>query len=104
MPTKAVAKTPYELLIENKPSLKYFHVWRCSFEVGPCRPHEKKLESKTISTYFIGYVVRSKGYKFYRPTLKKIFQTELQHFLRMLSLRREMKRINNYTNSNLMRG
>ena len=30
-------------------------------------PHEKKLDSRTISGYFIGYPERSKGYRFYCP-------------------------------------
>ena len=28
-------------------------------------PKEKKLDSRTISGYFIGYVEKSKGYRFY---------------------------------------
>ena len=31
-------------------------------------PKEKKLDSRTISGYFIGYDERSKGYGFYYPT------------------------------------
>jgi len=30
-------------------------------------PQEKKLDPRTISGYFIGYVERSRGYKFYCP-------------------------------------
>ncbi|XXG71992.1 hypothetical protein AAC387_Pa07g1189 [Persea americana] len=43
-------------------------------EARPYRPHEKKLDSKTISSYFIGYSERSRGYKFYDPTLRSIFE------------------------------
>ncbi|TXG68095.1 hypothetical protein EZV62_009370 [Acer yangbiense] len=43
-------------------------------------PHEKKLDSKTVSSCFIGYSKRSKSYKFYdptlgEPTLGSIFET-----------------------------
>ena len=31
-------------------------------------PQEKKLDPRTISGYFIGYVERSKGYRFYCPS------------------------------------
>jgi hypothetical protein len=31
-------------------------------------PQEKKLDVRTISGYFIGYVERSKGYRFYCPS------------------------------------
>ena len=33
------------------------------------------MDPKTVSSYFIGYFERSRGYKFYDPTLKKIFET-----------------------------
>ena len=75
VPTKAAAKTPYELWTGRKPSLKHFHIWGCPAEARPYRPHEKKLDSKTISSYFIGYSERSRGYKFYDPTLRSIFET-----------------------------
>ncbi|RVX17043.1 Retrovirus-related Pol polyprotein from transposon TNT 1-94 [Vitis vinifera] len=47
VPTKAAAKTPYELWTGRKPSLKHFHIWGCPAEVRPYKPHEKKLDSKT---------------------------------------------------------
>ena len=33
------------------------------------------MDSRTVSCYFIGYSERSKGYKFYDPTTKSIFET-----------------------------
>ena len=74
VPTKATAKTPYELWTGKKPSLKHLHIWGCPVEARPYRPHEKKLDSRTVSCYFIGYSERSKGYKFYDPTTKSIFE------------------------------
>lgn len=61
IPTKVAAKTPYELWIGQKPSLKHFHMWGCPVEAKSYRPHEKKLDSKTVNNYFIGYSERSKG-------------------------------------------
>ena len=75
VPTKATAKTPYELWTGKKPSLKHLHIWGCLVEARPYRPHEKKLDSRTVSFYFIGYFERSRGYKFYDPTTKSIFET-----------------------------
>ena len=43
-------------------------VWGCSSEVRIYNPQEKKLDLRTISGYFIGYVERSNGYKFYYPS------------------------------------
>ena len=75
VPTKATAKTPYELWTDKKPSLKHLHIWGCLVEARPYRPHEKKLDSRMISCYFIGYSERSRGYKYYDPTTKSIFET-----------------------------
>ena len=73
VPTKAAAKTSYELWTGRKPSLKHFHIWGYLAKARPYKPYEKKLDSKTVSGYFIGYSERSKGYKFYDHTLRSIF-------------------------------
>ena len=74
VPTKATAKTPCELWTCKKPSLKHLHIWGYLAEARPYRSHEKKLDSRTVSCYFIGYSERSRGYKFYDPTTKSIFE------------------------------
>ena len=68
VPTKAVPKTLFELWKGWKPSLRHVRVWGCPYEVRVYNPQEKKLDSRTISGYFIGYAERSKGYKFYCPS------------------------------------
>ena len=73
--TKSTVKTPYELWTSKKPSLKHLYIWGCLAEARPYRPHEKKLDSRMVSCYFIGYSERSRGYKFYDPTTKSIFET-----------------------------
>ena len=75
MPTKAAAKTPYELWTGRKPSLNHLHIWGCPAEARPYRPHERKLDSKTVSSYFVGYAERSRGFKFYDPSTRSIFET-----------------------------
>ena len=67
VPSKAVPMTPYELWTERKPSLRHLHVWGCPAEVRVYNPHERKLDARTISGYFIGYPEKSKGYRFYCP-------------------------------------
>ncbi|KAF7812745.1 Retrovirus-related Pol polyprotein from transposon TNT 1-94 [Senna tora] len=66
--TKAISKTPFEIWKGWKPSLNHMRVWGCPAEVRVYNPHEKKLDPRTISAYFVGYVERSNGYKFYCPT------------------------------------
>ena len=67
IPSKAVPKTPYELWTGRKPSLRHLHVWSCQAEVRIYNPHERKLDPRTISGFFIGYPEKSKGYRFYCP-------------------------------------
>ena len=67
MPSKSVHKTPYELWSQKKLSLR-LHVWGCKVEVRSYNTQSKKLDPKTISGYFIGYYVGSRGSKFYCPS------------------------------------
>ena len=55
VPTKAVPKTPFELWKNWKPSLQHMRVWGCPSEVRIYNPHEKKLDPRTLSGFFIGY-------------------------------------------------
>jgi hypothetical protein len=65
VPSKFVPTIPYELWTGKKPQLEYLRVWGCPAEAKMYNPHIKKLDSKTISCYFIGYPERSKCFKFY---------------------------------------
>ena len=80
VPTKAAAKTPYELWTGRKPSLNHLHIWGCPAEARPYRPHERKLDSKTVSSYFIGYAERSRDFNFYDPGTRSIFETRTATF------------------------
>nr|CAN69408.1 hypothetical protein VITISV_014748 [Vitis vinifera] len=64
VPSKAIPKTPFELWTSRKPSLRHIHIWGCPTEVRIYNPHEKKLDSRTISGYFIGYPDNRKGTDF----------------------------------------
>ncbi|RVW78353.1 Retrovirus-related Pol polyprotein from transposon TNT 1-94 [Vitis vinifera] len=68
VPSKSVPKTPYELWSGKKPSLHHFHVWGCKAEVRPYNPQSKKLDPKTISGFFVGYCIGSRGSRFYYPS------------------------------------
>jgi hypothetical protein len=88
VPTKAANKTPYELWTGRKPSLQYFRIWGCPAEARPYRSQEKKLDERTISCYFIGYAERSRGYKFYDPTNRTIFETNTVKFFEDVMVQR----------------
>ena len=45
-------------------------------------PHEKKLDSQTVSGYFTGYLEKSKGYMFYCPNhSSRIIETGNARFI-----------------------
>ena len=56
VPSKSVPKTPFELWNGWKPSLNHVHIWGCQVEVRVYNPHERKLDPRTVSGFFIGYV------------------------------------------------
>ena len=47
--------------------MRHLHVLGCPAGERIYNQQEKKLDSRTISGYFIGYLDKSKGYKFYSP-------------------------------------
>ncbi|GJX48932.1 retrovirus-related pol polyprotein from transposon TNT 1-94 [Tanacetum coccineum] len=63
VPSKSVPKTPFVLWTGRKPSLRHLHVCGCPAEARVYNPQEKKLDSRTVSGYFIGYPEKSKGYR-----------------------------------------
>ncbi|RVW84555.1 Retrovirus-related Pol polyprotein from transposon TNT 1-94 [Vitis vinifera] len=60
VPSKAVAKTPYELWTSKKPSIRHLHVW--------------------------GYSERSRGFKFYDPSTRSFFETGNAKFIEDVEL------------------
>ncbi|GJV69852.1 retrovirus-related pol polyprotein from transposon TNT 1-94 [Tanacetum coccineum] len=82
VPSESVPKTPLKLWTGRAPSLRYFKIWGCPVEAKKINPQTKKLDSRTISCYFIGYLERSKGYRFYCPThTTRIVETRDVEFL-----------------------
>jgi hypothetical protein len=82
VPSKSVAKTPYELWTGKKPTLNYFHIWGCLVEARIFNPGQGKLDERTTSCHFIGYPDRSKGYRFYCPDRQtKFIETRHAIFL-----------------------
>ena len=64
----------------RKPSLKHLHIWGCPAQARPYVSKERKLDSITISCYFVGYSEKSWGFKFYDPSTRGIFETRNAHF------------------------
>lgn len=62
--SKTTVKILYEFWTGKKSSLKYLHIWGFPAEAGSYGPNKRKLVSKIIGCYFIGYCEKLKGYKF----------------------------------------
>ena len=64
VPSKSVPKTPFELWTNRQPSLNHLKVWGCPAEVRVYNPHERKLDPRTTSSFFIGYPLASRALDF----------------------------------------
>jgi hypothetical protein len=78
VPSKSVPRTPYEIWTGRKPTLNYLHVWSYPAEAKLFNPSIGKLDSKTVSCYFISYPDKSKGFRFYCPD-RYIKIVEIRH-------------------------
>ena len=65
VPSKSVAKTPYEIWTGRKPTISHLRVWGCPAYFK--RLESDKLGPKSDRCLFVGYPKESKGYYFYLP-------------------------------------
>ena len=83
--SKSAPKTPYEQWSQMKPSLRHFHVWCCKVDMRSYNPQSKKLDLKTISGYFFGYCVGSRGSRFYCMShTTRVIESDRVSVLRMI--------------------
>ena len=66
-------------------------MWDCPAEASAYKPNKKKLDSRTVSCYFVGYSERSRGFKFYDPTTRLFFETDNAQFLEKVEFEGEYK-------------
>ena len=45
------------------------------------QPNKRKLDSRTVSCYFVWYFERSRGFKFYDPSSRSFFETGNAKFI-----------------------
>ena len=79
VPTKLVAKTPYEIRIGRRPILFYLRIWGCPAYVKYLQTN--KLGPHFDKCYFIGYPKETKGYYFYLIEEQKMFVSNKAFFL-----------------------
>ena len=72
-PTKAVSdKTPQEAWRGYKPTVSHLRIFGCKTWAHIPKNKRTKLDSKAVECVFVGYCNRSKGYRLYNPSTKKI--------------------------------
>ncbi|KAI3729858.1 hypothetical protein L6452_18529 [Arctium lappa] len=72
---KRHAKTPYHLLHQRKPNIKYFHVFGCRCFVLNDRDQIGKFSPKADEAKFVGYSSNSKAYRIYVLKSKHILES-----------------------------
>ncbi|GJW35817.1 retrotransposon protein, putative, ty1-copia subclass [Tanacetum coccineum] len=74
VPTKKVAKKPYEVWHGQAPKLSYLKVWGCEALVKrDTLTKPDKLDPTAFRCIFVGYPKETIGYSFYNPSENKVF-------------------------------
>ncbi|KAI3758565.1 hypothetical protein L6452_06132 [Arctium lappa] len=68
-------KTPYELINNRTPTIKYFHIFRCKCFVLNDRESLNKFSAKADEGIFIGYSSTSAAYRVYLKKLKTVVES-----------------------------
>ena len=71
VPSKSIPKTPVELQIARKPSMRHLHIWGCPAHV--LKGKSDKLQFKTEVVFFVGYPKGTVGGLFYSLKDNKVF-------------------------------
>lgn len=72
-PTKILQNsTPNEQWFGKKPSVSHLKTFGCLAYIHVLDSLRTKLDDKSEKCVFIGYSERSKAYKLYNPTMKKV--------------------------------
>ena len=73
--TKQHGKTPYEIMMGRKPSLKFFHVFGCRCFVFRDQRKLGKFDSKSDEAIFLGYSLNSKAYRVYNLNSNTVMES-----------------------------
>ena len=80
VPSKFVHKTPVELWIGHKPSMRHLHIWGCLAHM--LKGKFDKLQSKTEVVFFVGYPKGIVGGLFYSHKDNKVL-VQMPNFWKM---------------------
>jgi hypothetical protein len=65
-------KTPYELLMGKKPSIKFMKPFGCPLTILNTADNLGKFDGKSDEGYLLGYCTNSKGFRVYNRATKKV--------------------------------
>ncbi|CAN1342175.1 Retrovirus-related Pol polyprotein from transposon TNT 1-94 [Linum perenne] len=69
---KILLKTPYELLKQRTPNLRYFHPFGCQCFLLNTKDSLGKFDSRSSEAIFLGYSDHSKAYRVYNKSTLKV--------------------------------
>lgn len=72
LPSRVVAKTPFELWTGRKPSFEHLRVFGCDAYVHVPSAKRSKFDEKSVKLTFVGYSEDHKGYRFLDPTTNRV--------------------------------
>jgi hypothetical protein len=77
---KGLNKTPYKILTDNKPNIKYFRVFGCKCFYLKKGVHLSKFDSKALEGIFVGYVSKSHAFKIFDKESACVFEVSNVRF------------------------
>ncbi|GBM14113.1 Retrovirus-related Pol polyprotein from transposon TNT 1-94 [Araneus ventricosus] len=69
-------KSPLELYIGHKPSVRHLKPFGCLTYVGVPKPHRSKLDARAQKGYLLGYAFKTRGYRVWLPEKNKVIETK----------------------------
>ena len=69
------SKTPFELYSGRKPSVKHLQIFGCKVYIGIPKNLRSKFDMRAKIGTFVGYALRTKGYRVWMPESKKVIET-----------------------------
>ncbi|KAI3708855.1 hypothetical protein L2E82_38363 [Cichorium intybus] len=77
---KQLHKTPYEVINNRKPNIKFFHIFGCRCFIKNNKDHLSKFESRSDEGIFLGYSFTSAAYRVLNKRTRVIEQSTDIHF------------------------
>ncbi|NWD34195.1 transposase family protein, partial [Pseudomonas reactans] len=77
---KHLHKTPYEVINNRKPNIKFFHIFGCRCFIKNNKDHLSKFESRSDEGIFLGYSFSSAAYRVLNKRTRVIEESTDVHF------------------------